>query len=567
MSESNLKLYADIASVGVSTELTSALGIPELSKRQLDLQYITAVFVSSGYNLNSAYFLPSELILAKDTVAEKPLDLEHEQDKIVGHLFSSAFTYKDGSLFNPEETANSLGSDIDNVNMDIVTAMRLYKARFPELADDVDKGKYKVSMECFYRGFDVIVDNLIIPLDEARAIGLVDVINNIVSVVEGTKAVGKHRVGRVLRGMLFSGCGLVESPANPDSIILETAAYNNNKYVLDLTRVDSYMKAKQEKEAIVIHSLEGVDKDKAYLSASYGGSHMHELQLDQTDTFLDGSHTHMVSPDSVPEATHVYFINDGLHRHSFSSANGKIGPEKEHVHKVYTSSPEGGYVAVESGPSVSAHTHEFLEVDVKEKYDHVKDAEVIEKVRNMGGTSFGGVHFHNVVLPDGTKLKTLVPSDILNTVVASSNGNVEVSGEGNVDGKPLSKPEVCVSFKRYIYDTVVADSGVPANADKTPGLVPQVDSIPLPIMPGAGDTVTQLDTIKQENWCSLFDVDCPTPGGLATHPDCLRLVLARTTKDLVTNYLEKLEKNRESKDVKKALSSLKLTLGKVKKEP
>jgi len=544
MGDSTFKLYADIASVGVSNELTSALGIPELSKRQLDLQYITAVFVSSGYNLNSAYFLPSELIMAKDTVIEKPLDLEHAQDKIVGHLFSSAFTYKDGSLFNPDEVASSLGPDVDNVNMDIVTAMRLYKARFPELAEDVDKGKYKVSMECFYRGFDVIVDSLIIPIDEARAIGLVDVINNIVTVVEGNKSVGKHRVGRVLRGMIFSGCGLVESPANPDSVILETAAHNNNKYVLDLTRVDSYMKAKQEKESIVIHSLEGVEKDKAYLSASYGGSHMHELQSDQAGTFLDGSHTHMVSPDSVPEDAYVYFINDGLHRHNFSSASVNGEQEKGHLHKVYVQTDKSGYVAVESGPPISVHSHEF----------------------SGTGTDFSGVHFHNVELPDGKKLKTLVPSDILNIAVASSNDNVEVSGEGNVDGKPLSKPEVCVSFKRYVYDTVAADSGVPANADTTPGLVPQIDSIPLPVMPGAGDTVTQFNTIKQENWCSLFDLDCPTPGGLATHPDCLRLVLARTTKDLVSNYLEKLEKNRESKDVKKALSSLRSTLDKISKE-
>lgn len=557
MSDNILKLYADVATADVSQELATALGIPDPAKRQPDLQYITAVFVSSGYNLNSAYFLPSELINARDTIAEKPLDLEHEQEKIVGHLYSSAFANKDGSLFDPVELSSQLGADVEKVSMDIITAMRLYKARFPELATEIVEGKYKVSMECYYRDFDIIVDNLIIPKAEATSIGLVDVINNVVTVVEGSKKVGKHRVGRVLRGMLFSGCGLVENPANPDSLILETAAVNNDNYILDLTKVDSYMKAKQEDETIVVHSLEGCEKDKAYLSASYGGSHRHDVPLDQGETFLDGSHTHLVLPDSLPDGHAVYFVRDGFHRHGFSSSNGKIESEKGHTHKVYIEKKGGGYVAVESGPAMTGHSHELAAVDVEESYDYNTDKVSLKKGENMGETSFGGVHHHNVVLEDGTKLKTVTPSDILKMDSSvKQEEKLEAAGTGNVDGKPLSTPDKCVSFKRYVYAKGGDNHSPPPNADKTPGLVPQVDSVPAPGVGGAGETITQNDEIVHENWCSLFEVACTTPGGMAVHPECLRLVLDRTTKETVTNYYEKLEENRKKVGVNKALSSL-----------
>jgi len=558
MSTNKMRLYANVQTGAPSLEISNALGIPAPESRQPDLQYITAVFVSSGYNLNSAYFLPSELYKSRNTIAEKPLDIEHDQEKIVGHMYSSVFANKDGSVFDPHELYETVGNDIDSVPMDIVAAMRLYKARFPELAEEVGEGKYKVSMECFYRDFDIIVDNIIIPKLEARSLGLVDVINNVVTVIEGAEKKGKHRVGRVLRGMLFSGCGLVENPANPESVILETAANQNDNYILDLTKVDSYMKAKQEKESIVINSLEGVEKDQAYISASYGGSHRHEVQVDKAETFLDGTHTHVVWPETLPDDVYLYFVSDGAHRHPFDQKNGKISSEDGHTHKVYVEKKGGGYSAIESSGPVKAHAHELFGVDVNEKYDYDSDKVKLKKGENIGETTFGGVHYHVVELEDGTKLKTVTPSDILK--MESSMGDKvkkDAAGTGWVDGRPQSTPESCVSFKRYVYGKAgTGGSGEPANPDKTPGIAQQVDSLPAPTGGGSGGVITQDDTIVHENWCALFDSACTTPGGVAVHPECLRLVLDRTTKDVVSNYFEKLQENRKSVGVTKALSSL-----------
>ncbi|MCK5015698.1 MAG: hypothetical protein KAS32_01385, partial [Candidatus Peribacteraceae bacterium] len=558
--DNKMRLYANVQSTAPSLEISEALKIPSPEKRQPDLQYITAVFVSSGYNLNSAYFLPTELYKSRGTIAEKPLDIEHDQVKIVGHLYSSIFTYKDGSVFDPNELHETVGSDMDKVSMDIVSAMRLYKARFPELAEEVNEGKYKVSMECFYKDFDIIVDNIIIPKLEAKSLGLVEVVNNIITVVEGADKKGKHRVGRVLRGMLFSGCGLVENPANPDSIILETAANQNDKYILDLTKVGSYMKAKQEDESVVIHSLEGTEKTQAYVSASFGGSHRHDISTDKPETFSDGTHNHLVWPDSIPEEySSIYFVGDGEHRHEFNTKTGKLGQENDHVHKVYVEKKDGGYSAVESSQPKSKHTHEFTGVDIEEKYDRQTDKYVTKKVSSMGETSYGGSHYHEIELEEGNKIKTILPSDIL-----KMESSVKEEEGSWVDGRPLSTPEICVSFKRYVYTKGGDNPGEPANADKTPGVIPQVESLPAPTGGGAGDTITQDDVLIHTNWCALFDTECNTPGGIAVHPECLRLILDRTTKDVVSNYFEKLQENRKSVGVGKSLSSLNKILEEVK---
>lgn len=564
--ENKIRLFADLDIEPKTPGLGAALGIPEVDKRQPDLQYFSSVFVSSGYNLNSAFFLPTELIKAESSVVDKPLDIEHEQDKIVGHLYSKVFALKDRTVFDPAELAASAGEGINNVSMDIITASRVYKARFPEVAADILMGKYKVSMECYFRDFDIIVDNLIIPKAEAKQVGLTEEINKIITVKDGNKALGRQRVGRVLRDILFSGCGLVENPANPDSVILETAAVNNDKYILDLTRIESYMKMKQKKESITIHSLKGLEQDKAYMSASYGGSHAHECSSDKSETFEDGGHSHMVDPDSMPEDKYVYFLRDGNHRHGFDSNGGKFNPESGHTHKAYIEDRYGNYTAVETSAPKKKHSHEMTMIDDTEEGSRSATAAC------MCGCGYGGVHSHELVLPDGTKCSTLTPMDVLKKhnmmlddeakmSIASSASKTDTAGNHFVDGTPLSTPDICVSYKRFVYEVGGDDPGVPANADKTPGLVKQVESLPLSSQPGGPDTVKPTDKIKAENWCAAFDSACTTPGGVAVHPDCLRLVLDRTTKEAVTDFLDKLNENR-SEAIRKSLASLNMMIDK-----
>lgn len=220
-------------------EVSSVIKLPEEKDRQIDLSYFSAVFVSSGENLNHAFFLPSELVIAKDTIASKALDVEHEENEIIGHLYDYAFTDKEGKPLEVKELANKEAADLDKEEVHIVVAGVIYKNRFPNIADEVAGGMWKVSMECYYQGYDVKVGDLIISKKEAEMLGFASKEENTLfgraaKVIKGGIEIAEGTVTRVLRNICFSGCGIVKNPANPPSIILETASEKQVKEVLIL---------------------------------------------------------------------------------------------------------------------------------------------------------------------------------------------------------------------------------------------------------------------------------------------------------------------------------------------
>lgn len=261
----SIKVYGELKEVAsFCEEYPLAFGLPPEEQRQRDIQYIVAIFVSSGMNLNGAYFLPSELIGARDTITGKALDVEHLDQYVVGSIYERAYLTKDRQLIDPVQALVEYGTKVDSLDMDIAVLMGLYKYRFPEVAQEVAEGKYKVSMECYYRDFDLKVGDVIISKDEANVFGFdtagdASIVGKTVKLVEGKKECGFARIGRVFRDIMFSGCGLTEIPANPESDILATASDNNNDeilegVVLDLTKSETYMKNKVAQEKIELSS-------------------------------------------------------------------------------------------------------------------------------------------------------------------------------------------------------------------------------------------------------------------------------------------------------------------------
>ena len=201
------------------------LNLPEESDRQMDLMYFTAVYVSSGMNLNNAFFDSEELLKAEHTIVNKALDLEHKEKDIVGHIYDRAFIDESGKLYDLDMLKKD-PSKIKGSNMHIIIAGIIYKDRFPEVAQEVLDNKWKVSMETFYSDFDLKIGDLIITRNEAKSLGYSDsklIVGKKAKVMKSGKEIGSGVVGRVLRGIHFSGCGLVENPANPASFILEVA--------------------------------------------------------------------------------------------------------------------------------------------------------------------------------------------------------------------------------------------------------------------------------------------------------------------------------------------------------
>lgn len=226
-------LKADIILEEETEELQKAFAavieLPRNEDKQPDLQYFSAIFVSAGTNLNGAHFLPSELVKAEDTIVSKALDVEHKEEEIIGHIYDRAFIDNDSKKLDLTELAQKEAANLNSENgdMHVVIAGVIYKNRFPNLAKEVSAGKWCVSMECYFANYDVKIGNMILTRREAEALGLAQddkLFGKLAKIVKKGKEIAEGTLERVLRDIVFSGCGVVKNPANPPSVILETAS-------------------------------------------------------------------------------------------------------------------------------------------------------------------------------------------------------------------------------------------------------------------------------------------------------------------------------------------------------
>lgn len=213
-------------------QASKVIMLPTTEEKQPDLLYFSALFVSSGQNLNNAYFMSSELVAAENTIVNKALDIEHEEQEIIGHLYERAYIDKDGNKLELTELASKEIASLDSTDMHIAIAGIIYKTRFPSIAKEVAENKWKVSMECFFKDYDIKIGEVVMNRKEAEAIGLAtsndSVFGRMAKIIKDGKEVAAGKIARVLRGICFSGCGIVKNPANPPSIILEVAKENIN---------------------------------------------------------------------------------------------------------------------------------------------------------------------------------------------------------------------------------------------------------------------------------------------------------------------------------------------------
>ena len=248
--EAEIKLHEETAAR--KEKASKVIELPPEHAKQPDLLYFSAIFVSSGENLNHAHFMGSELVAAEGTIINKALDVEHSEEDIIGHIYERAFMDKDGVALDIRELASKETASLDNQEMHIAIAGIIYKTRFPNIAQEVADNGWKVSMECYYQSFDVKIGDLILDPKEAEALGLAStdgkLLGRMAKVVKNGKEIAEGAIARVLRGICFSGCGIVKNPANPPSIIMETAKENNKDELEDDSVIIlDYDKVTQEK--------------------------------------------------------------------------------------------------------------------------------------------------------------------------------------------------------------------------------------------------------------------------------------------------------------------------------
>ena len=188
-----------------------------------DLYYVQSILVSSSWNKNDDIFDKSEVWLARNTPEDKPTNLEHDENLIIGHITSNWPITEDGILIDEN-------TPIDNLpeKYHILTGSVIYKAfSSPDLRDrsekliaEIESGQKYVSMECFFKGFDYgVIDKTngnykILARDNDTAY-----LTKYLKAYGGAGEHENYKIGRVLRNITFSGKGYVNKPANPDSVI------------------------------------------------------------------------------------------------------------------------------------------------------------------------------------------------------------------------------------------------------------------------------------------------------------------------------------------------------------
>jgi ribosomal protein S7 len=197
----NIESISDTC-IGNGEKLEKALSSKKVNKDN-DLMYLKFRFVHEGSNGNRDSFLKEELEDRHSTAIFKPLNWQHNEQKIVG-------TFYDTEIVSAEDSGNGkLGMNVYAV---------LYKWLFPDYAEEVRKrhanGTLFISMETWFDSAECSICGK----KFAKASMYCDHLKN-------RYAMGS-KVERILHGITFGGGGIVDTPADPDASALALAAQN-----------------------------------------------------------------------------------------------------------------------------------------------------------------------------------------------------------------------------------------------------------------------------------------------------------------------------------------------------
>ena len=196
---------------------------------QQDLYYLESVLVSCGWNKNDDVFQAEATWAARNTPEDKQFNFMHDENDIIGHITGSYVLTKDGKAVADDAAMPE--------DFDIVTQGVLYNSwtgaenreRMEKIISQIKEGKWYVSMECLFAGFDYALqdkdgNSKVLARGEESSF-----LTKHLRAYGGTGEYEGYKIGRALRNIAFSGKGLVEKPANPRSVILaeETVATFN----------------------------------------------------------------------------------------------------------------------------------------------------------------------------------------------------------------------------------------------------------------------------------------------------------------------------------------------------
>ena len=245
--------------------------------KQIDLYYIKSVLVSTGWNKNDDVFTSKATWQARSTPEDKQFNLMHDENDIIGHITGSYVVDRSGA---------AIADDTQPDDFDIITEAVLYNSwtkpenreRMTQIIAEIEEGKWFVSMECLFAGFDYAL------LDDNGNSKLLERNESSAFLTKHLRAYGGngeyegYQVGRCLRDISFSGKGLVSKPANPRSVILDASrafSLNSNSSILtnfpegdnDMSDINLLEKQLAEVKSELASAKEDNDKLRVELEA------------------------------------------------------------------------------------------------------------------------------------------------------------------------------------------------------------------------------------------------------------------------------------------------------------
>lgn len=196
---------------------------------QKDLLKMVSVLVSTGINKNDDVYLRDELIQARSTAAHKPVNLGHDENKIIGHMVNSYVADKMGTKIE-DDIINSNPDQVPQ-DIDIIDESVIYKFVFKDLAQKIiekaNAGELFVSVEAWFPNYDYLIGDKIVKRNKETA----NILDPLLKINGGEGVYRGQRIGRVLRNILLGGKAITETPANPESVIKSVASIKNEDVI------------------------------------------------------------------------------------------------------------------------------------------------------------------------------------------------------------------------------------------------------------------------------------------------------------------------------------------------
>lgn len=211
--------------------------VPDIAKASVsdpDVFYIESILASVGWNLNDDVFSRAELWGARNTPVHKKFNYMHDEKDIIGSITKAYVVDKDGNLIDDNTELENLPEFFEiGVGSVIYTYWEdeTLKERTQKLLKEIAEGKWFVSMEVLFPGFDYAVtkgsESIVVERNEESSF-----LTKHLRAYGGTGEYQGYKVGRQLKDIFFSGKGLVDNPGNKRSLIT-LVGFNGAKASLD----------------------------------------------------------------------------------------------------------------------------------------------------------------------------------------------------------------------------------------------------------------------------------------------------------------------------------------------